>query len=149
MEKRIMKATNLHAVMLITVLFLSSCAASTPSNPAPAGISKIDINAKEFGLGEFMSSERTIHTITIDNAVGAQYEFVDAVTKEGDAKKHIGFYRTKILNGEDARQATGRIQEVCSFMVKKSNLPEIEEINWYNRETGKVSCLVFKKDTSK
>ncbi|HBI16788.1 MAG TPA: hypothetical protein DDY52_01340 [Candidatus Moranbacteria bacterium] len=135
--------------MLMTIIFLSSCAASTPNIPAPAGISKIDINAQEFGLGEFMSSERTIHTVTVDDTIGAQYELIDAITKEGDKKSHIGFYRTKVLNGENIKQATNRVQEICSAAVKKSNLPEIEKTCWHNKKTDKVSCLIFKKDNMK
>lgn len=144
-----MKALRLFVSMFATILFLSACAASTPNTPAPAEISKIDIDAKEFGVGEFMSSERTIKTIAIDNVNGAQYELIDAIVKEGATNSHIGFYRTKILKGEDIRQATARIEELCSVMIKKSILPEIEKTNWYNKKTDKVSCLLFKKDNAK
>lgn len=144
-----MKALKLFVSMFATILFLSACAASTPNTPAPAEISKVDVNAREFGLGEFMSSERIIRTIAIDNITGAQYELIDGIVKEGNKNSHIGFYRTKILNGEDIKQATERIQKLCSVMIKKSILPEIEKANWYNKETDKVSCLLFKKDNAK
>jgi len=144
-----MKALKLFATISVAVLFLASCAASVPDKQAPAEISKIDINAQEFGLGDFMSSERTIRTIVIDNVNGAQYELVDGIVKEGSKKSHVGFYRTKVLNGEDTKRATERVQELCSVMVKNANLPAIEKINWYNKETNKVSCLIFKKDNTK
>lgn len=141
-----MKVMNLCMAMFVTVLFLSSCVASAPNKRVSADISKVNVTAKEFGVGEFMSSERTILTIVIDNVTGAQYELIDSIAKEGNKKIHIGFYRSKVLDGEDIEQATERVQELCSVMAKNSTLPKIVKTSWYNKETDKVSCLLFKKD---
>lgn len=143
-----MKALKLFVSMFATILFLSACAASTPNTQAPAEISKVEVNASEFGLGEFMSSERTIKTIAIDNVTGAQYELIVGLVKEGSKNSRVGFYRTKLLDGEDIKQATERAQELCSVMSKNSILPKIEHISWYSKETDKVSCLMFKKDNN-
>ena len=142
-----MKLVSLRSSMLLLALLLLSCLGEASAGQTIEGVVSIDMNAREYGIGEFLSTERTIHKILVDNVTGAQYEVIDAITTEAGKAKHIGFYRTNVLDRENIKEAINRVQGVCAAAVKQADFDAYTQKNeWYDAKAKKVSCLIFKKD---